>query len=105
MLDEPTPVQASSPHCAVGVRRPTGQWTSCPGEVTHAAVWVERHTRQRWRAFLCGSHADHPGMSQTRPLTGADREALAIRRRNRAAALAGQPWTPPKPLPPGWALR
>ena len=36
--------------------------------------------------------------AHARPLTGTDREALGMRRRNRAAALAGQGWTPPKPL-------
>lgn len=98
MTVDPSPVHASSAGCAIGVRRPAGQWTPCPGEVTHAALWVEQHRRRRWRAFACDEHAHHPALTEARPLTGADREALGMRRRNRAAALAGQPWTPPKPL-------
>lgn len=72
-------------------RHPTPEWEPVGAGlavlldrlVTHAALWVEQHRGRRWRAFACDEHAHHPALTGARPLTGADREALGIRQRNR----------------------
>lgn len=95
---EPIPLNPQLPGCSAAVTVNQGQARECFGEPTHAAVWTVPHTGTSWRVFLCDLPAHRDAVPCARPLTKADREALALRKERWADAIAGRGWIPPKPL-------
>jgi hypothetical protein len=103
---DPTPIAASHAGCCAGVRDGVGHNDHCRGHVLYAGLWLEPYRRRLWRVFPCAEHREllgRPGgpVTDVRELNERDRVALQMRRERLAAALRGERWIPPRPLPEG----
>ena len=93
--DDPVPLRPAAGRAAA-VHRHSGQWASCPGVPTHAAVWLVPHSRKRWKVFLCGNHCGEVDSAWL--ITEDDRSELEYRREQERLALAGKPYRRLGPL-------
>lgn len=99
------PIAAGRAGCCAGTTDDVGHAAHCGALVLYAGRWRDPHRRHLWRVFLCAPHrellADDRGgpVTDVRELLDRDRGALQLRRDREADALAGDGWTPPRPLP------
>jgi len=95
---DPIPLRPGAAGCAAAAHGYGGQWRSCIGTPTQAAVWRAPNRLDRWLLFLCDAHRD--AVPDAHPLDDAEEAELTHRREAELRALAGLGWTPPRPLGP-----